>query len=528
MKADAIIGKNDGDTVAAGDFLDQSGNGNNPTAATGAVYKTNVISGLPVVRTSGASYYQFDPYWFSGPFTIVAVASQRSRVDYGTLLAGNTSGNLELGLNDSNPSKLSISRSSQATQTSDLTLPADGAFHVLTWRSGGADVTNPHVKGAIAQIRKDGDSGTGVSITVTSAGTDTYLFRSLGEAPGGWWDGDLAEILIYNSVLSYTELKQVESYLANKYGIALASDPTFSITPTVFRGWWGGSTPAISQGGSGAFDEGLCEVTAVYYEGGTYYVYYTGWNPAETEAQIGLATGSSLISLTKQGAILTKNAGSPFRQAYVSGGRVHKFGGTYYLYFWGSNTASFEGEPGVLGVATASNPAGPFTVQNSDNAIIGLESGMSIIYRPFVVDNTATDGFYYLFANAKASGLEHIYVWSSSDLVTGWSIANSGNPVLSSGSAPFASRIGDPTIIPNGSGGWLMVYFGGTDPHPALVGLATSTGSLTSWTNYSRNPGWVVAKGPAIRPAPVFDGAKWRATADDIQDIYAIELDIQP
>ena len=44
---------------------------------------------------------------------------------------------------------------------------------------------------------------------------------------GSYWSGDIAEVIVFNSALSYSDLEAVQHYLANKYNLALALPPIF-------------------------------------------------------------------------------------------------------------------------------------------------------------------------------------------------------------------------------------------------------------------------------------------------------------
>lgn len=545
FSASNITGFTNGQIVPYTYALDQSGSGNNPTAGAGAVYTTNAVNGLPALIFSGVNYYALPFYLFNGPFTVVAVVSQIVDEPFTVFLGSINTGAIELGLDTSTPTKLAFSRTGQVTTASDLILPADSTFHVVVWRSGGVDQesSSGNYQGMQCQIIKDQDIGIGTSVNgVTGTATASNIGRSQVASPSGWLNGGIALFACYSEVLPFSSLTALTQSLATTYGITLTALPAFAVTPQVFRSWSqpganSSTGPSIALGTSGQFDVGKVEVTSSYFESGTYYCTYTGWNSSLTAASIGFATGPSLSSLVKRGVFLAPNAASSWYKVYVSGSRIQYVASAsiYILLFWGSNTASFEGAPGQIGIATMATPIGTPVVQNGGNYIIAPPTGCDIVYRGFLVDNTAVDGLYYIFANARTTSneQENIYVWTSSSLTSGYTIANSGNPVVScgGGSGWKGVRVFDCTVLPDGNGGWVMQYCG-QNQEPAQPGFATSTGNLLSWTDYARNPGVIAGYGAQIRPCPTQGKGSVPATlytsglSDNINQAYPVQLDI--
>ena len=76
----------------------------------------------------------------------------------------------------------------------------DANWHYMTWVANGAS----------SSIRKDG-------VTGVSGNAGTGGFASPIDI-GADWDGDMAEMLIYNTALGTTDRDAVESYLATKWG----------------------------------------------------------------------------------------------------------------------------------------------------------------------------------------------------------------------------------------------------------------------------------------------------------------------
>lgn len=209
LKADAIAGLNDGDAVAT--WADSSGNGNNATqvvAGNRPIYERNILNRKPVVRFTAANAHTMA--FAVGPanqanLTIFWVGKHTSATAYSWVLgcSGGTGGLLLYRLTNAQTVTMTggISRRYSNTSTTN---------HYETWRyTGGA----PSVEAW----------DNGVSQTVTGAGV---LPAKIGATAGTWglggvltayFDGDLAELLIYYGALTDPERESVETYLYNRW-----------------------------------------------------------------------------------------------------------------------------------------------------------------------------------------------------------------------------------------------------------------------------------------------------------------------
>jgi predicted GH43/DUF377 family glycosyl hydrolase len=513
----------EGSTLEATQWRDQSGNGRHFAAVAGASVPArieNELNGKPVGRFNGSATLLCPEYWFDDAHTVFVVWKQAANVNFAAALSGDASGSVELGVDNSTPKRVAISRAGVATSASDVTAQV-GQWNITSWQGGGRG----HDNRTAAVVHNNNTVGKGIGLRDLSGAATTYLGSSRGT--GGFLIGDIAEWIVYDHCLSEADRKKVNDYLATKYAIGQAAPLAYSFAPVTFSAWTGPKTPIIVRGGSGAFDEGLVEVCAVYKQSGVYYVYYTGWNAAKTVAKIGLAMGTSLTNLVKQGVVLEATP-AEWDAGYVSGARLHKFGSTYYLYYWGSPNTGFEAKPGSLGIATAASPLGPFTKHTGNPLLTPGASGTwdtLILYRTFVVENGGT---YYLYYNGHGAFGEDIgYATASSPL--GPFTKDSGNPnVTRTGDGWALNRIGDPVIHYDATAAkWLMFYFGQTDPEAALHGIAEST-DLQTWTKYTGNPIAIACKGAALRPAVFLDDdGKWKAIVDDLRDAYYVECAVE-
>ena len=81
----------------------------------------------------------------------------------------------------------------------------DALWHYFTWVFNGAS----------SSIRKNGSLAVSGNTGANTTAIDIVVGSDLGVS---YWDGDIAEILIYNSVLGTIDRDNVEAYLASKWG----------------------------------------------------------------------------------------------------------------------------------------------------------------------------------------------------------------------------------------------------------------------------------------------------------------------
>ena len=203
VKADAgLIAASDG-TISR--WKDLSGNGNDfvaPATGNDPSYVANVINGFPVVRFTTAPKYMTNVSNFtSSTYTVFTVSK----------MAG--TGNARL-ISSQNVNWLLGYWSGSMNQ-----MYANG------WVSPTGGTTSD------ALVHMYGAVGTGSLTTLFDYGNELYSNASGTAAPGilelnGYSsggeasNGDVAEVIYYNRVLSATELQLVQNYLATKYNIA--------------------------------------------------------------------------------------------------------------------------------------------------------------------------------------------------------------------------------------------------------------------------------------------------------------------
>ena len=200
FKADAITGLNDGDAVST--WTDSAGLGNaTGTTTTRPLYKTNILNGLPAVR-------------FDGTDDILKIATAFA------------------------PQTVFV----VFNYTDGATFPAyDGLFtdqgYTVSTGLIGHSGTNDFYAGSahFDELRLNGDVTTGDLGTLSTHKiitgrknygepySVTWQFGQDRTMAGRFWGGDILEFIAYSRKLKSSEVREVEKYLSDKYGIAVTN-----------------------------------------------------------------------------------------------------------------------------------------------------------------------------------------------------------------------------------------------------------------------------------------------------------------
>ena len=216
LKSDAGITLNE-TTVSS--WVDQSGNGNDVsqgTAESQPLYVNNVLNGKPVLRFDASDDYLvsnlFVPY-LSQPNTVFIVWNTNT-VSNQIIFDGYTGARNCLGYFPGYAYDLFL-YSGAILSWPDFT-PSD--YHISTILFSGS--TSALYQNGIQKI--SGDTG------VEDMGR--MIIGYAYDLSGYPLDGNIAEIIVYNSGLNTTERQQVESYLSSKYNISTPSISTSTIS----------------------------------------------------------------------------------------------------------------------------------------------------------------------------------------------------------------------------------------------------------------------------------------------------------
>ncbi len=199
LKADALTNLTDGQTVT--NWPDSSTNGINATLAAGAPqFKTNVLNGRPVVRfdTTGNNYYNFKE--LTNINTVFWVLKESTNGLH-FMLGDSTYYDFHRGLNG------------------EIFYGADASTNVVngTTRLMGT-VVNPTT--TLLGSASNGVASVFRLVSVVTAGNCRAGRISLDRTLAGRsWNGDIAEIIIYNRALTPAEESSVGLYLTQKYGL---------------------------------------------------------------------------------------------------------------------------------------------------------------------------------------------------------------------------------------------------------------------------------------------------------------------
>lgn len=216
-----------GDGQGIAQWNDLSGNGNNASQATSsnrAIFETNELNGRPVARFNGSSH-ELNATLGLGPFTSACVFSvarfaqaNQANGDYDVLYslgnmandaisfgrtAGDDAGGADLYYSFTEGASSAGPSLNDQFQIACQSFTSSAPYHFL--RLNGAAQT----VGALA--------------APISVGATFNLGRLIGANPE-YMNGDVAEIIVFETVPNTTQTNIVENYLSSKYDIAVATD----------------------------------------------------------------------------------------------------------------------------------------------------------------------------------------------------------------------------------------------------------------------------------------------------------------
>ena len=219
LDAGTITGLNDGDAVTA--WADQSGNGRDMTTVQGTapVYASNAVNGEAAVRFDGTGSLlaSFDGNTFStSAGTTVFVVFQTTSTSLGALTGIEAGGSNQIFLYANKFSAGGLfagfdGSSGSNNDSQNLDGPYNGGqMHLFTAYSSG---TNQNY------LRADG--GVETNSYNESAGTNAAYKCGIGALTNNdaRFNGDIAELLVYNRTLTGDEIDQVEDFLLDKYAV---------------------------------------------------------------------------------------------------------------------------------------------------------------------------------------------------------------------------------------------------------------------------------------------------------------------
>lgn len=311
LKADAITGLDDGDQLTT--WEDSSSNGYDATQTTAdkkPTYKTNIMNEKPVIRGDGINDRLGLP---SAVRTILNSKNYTYFVVFDVLTPGTHRGIFGNYHNSDRAVSLRLeSISSWEVRDKNTVTGSYGSDPIIV--TGGADgiTLEAWLNGASQGTAVPANSGilgeTSIFDLVDSGGTTTLVGAN----------ADIAEIILYDSLLLDTDRSDLEYYLANKWGTAINGGPVTRDTSTVYEGdasakvVTSGSTHELTQSVSVGDTNSYQLVVHAYTDGGAVTnsdveLYYNGSTVSTTYTSVG--SGWYKLSGTVTGADESRDYG---------------------------------------------------------------------------------------------------------------------------------------------------------------------------------------------------------------------------
>lgn len=228
LEADAIVGLNNGDPVTTWSDSGPNGNDFSQSGSSRPEYVTNVVNSLPVVRFDGSATYlnatDNSDFTSSAGYTYFCVLSVNASTTAQVLLRSRNNG--AFGTESGFSFELDASGDFDATTAAFEDTSGDfRTYDAPTTNLEGAGfvVLTILFTGYFVQVRIDGSNistttGGDTPPIATVDGESPHIGRSVNGAER-WFDGDMAEVMLYSKALNKGEITFIESYLMSKYSL---------------------------------------------------------------------------------------------------------------------------------------------------------------------------------------------------------------------------------------------------------------------------------------------------------------------
>ncbi|MCS7074757.1 MAG: LamG domain-containing protein, partial [Bacteroidia bacterium] len=222
LRADAMTDTTVGNGVSVNQWRDRSGNGNHTNQANPSARPIWIASGLnnlPVVRFDGSNQWLQIPNSASlnppNQLTLFVVGKYNGATSWQTFVNKSTNSSFNDGYaisrnNTANQFLFYINNYTQNVATAAL---AQNTFGIISGLYNQVSV-QAWLNGT--QIATDPFAG-----SISNTSTPMYVGAYNG---GGYLNGDIAEIVMYNTALNAVQRILVENYLSSKYNLAIATD----------------------------------------------------------------------------------------------------------------------------------------------------------------------------------------------------------------------------------------------------------------------------------------------------------------
>ncbi len=182
-------------------------------------YIKNCINSLPCLRFDGVDdYFSYDgKFLTNSDYTVIVVEKRRSDRDENYFLAGNsgsTNGNLYLGYRANSVATFAQYNNDFDVAVEPYVEPV-ARIHVFTYSSKSDDPKTYFLNGVFLNL-------TGGNSAEAATGLSSYPASSIGNYKNAaYYDGDIAEIIMFDRALKSDERRAIESYLCQKWAIAI-------------------------------------------------------------------------------------------------------------------------------------------------------------------------------------------------------------------------------------------------------------------------------------------------------------------
>jgi hypothetical protein len=227
LDASQITGVGAGASVST--WLDASGGGHHATQASATnqpTYQANAVNGRPVVRFDGTNDY------LSLSGTIVSGAQARTVFVVGKPTVIGNKGFVDLGNGATTGGGFMVTPE-YATRVS-----GGNAIWGPAATAGDATLVVVQLSGTTTSALSAWANGTALTLsgstnaTVATAGSGTVGGWTAAPVSSNSYNGDLAEIVVYNRLLDTAERQSLEQHLAAKYGLSWEQGTFPTATPT--------------------------------------------------------------------------------------------------------------------------------------------------------------------------------------------------------------------------------------------------------------------------------------------------------
>ncbi|MEM6698124.1 MAG: hypothetical protein AAF599_06995, partial [Bacteroidota bacterium] len=219
----------------ATNWMDNSGNSRDADIIVGDPQRLeNVINFNPAIDFDGNDYFRFNSSPFVNSFTAAEAILVIKDDQYtacscgGAYNFGGSGSNSHYSWSDQNiyDNAFTNDRIGFNPLTGAI---VDGKPGVASITGDPVDVRNWNIYGTYGATNEWGVHFNGDIKAATTSNTPSFALSGANELVGAWattgiFNGDIAEVLLFDKVLSTAERNQVDSYLGIKYGITLGHD----------------------------------------------------------------------------------------------------------------------------------------------------------------------------------------------------------------------------------------------------------------------------------------------------------------